>query len=90
MIPIMMTMILTTGSGADYPLHEMPDMLCVQETKVTPEQVPAEMLLKDYPHRYWLPAKKDGYSGVGETELIFTSQFNVSSQDCSPRPSRCQ
>jgi len=51
--------------GADYPLHEMPDMFCVQETKVTPEQVPTEMLLKEYPHRYWLAAEKDGYSGVG-------------------------
>ena len=43
----------------------MPDVLCVQETKVSPEQVPEEMLHADYPHRYWLAAQKDGYSGVG-------------------------
>jgi len=27
--------------------------------------VPEEMLHADYPHRYWLAAQKDGYSGVG-------------------------
>jgi len=51
--------------GAEFAVQEMPDVLCVQETKVSPEQVPEEMLHADYPHRYWLAAQKDGYSGVG-------------------------
>ena len=51
--------------------------MCVQETKVTPEQVPTEMLLKEYPHRYWLAAQKDGYSGVGELDVITAPQYNL-------------
>ena len=56
--------------GADYLLHELPDVMCVQETKVGEAEVPEEILLADYPHRYWLAAQKAGYSGVGE----FTSE----------------
>ena len=42
-----------------------PDVLCFQELKATPDQIPLmdfEML--GY-HHFWFPAKKKGYSGVG-------------------------
>ena len=50
--------------GAQFPLHEMPDVLCFQETKATEDELPEEILLQEYPHRYWFAAEKDGYSGV--------------------------
>ena len=48
----------------------MPDILCLQETKTEDHEVPEEMLLAEYPHRYWLAAEKDGYSGVGKPRFI--------------------
>ena len=52
--------------GADYLSQEMPDVLCVQETKVSSDEVPGDLVDRpDYPHCYWLAAEKDGYSGVG-------------------------
>jgi len=52
--------------GAEFLAQEMPDVLCLQETKVKEEKIPEEMKnLKDYPHCYWLGAEKDGYSSVG-------------------------
>jgi len=52
--------------GADYLKHEMPDVLCLQETKVSTDKLPEEMKdLPDYPYRYWLAAEKEGYSSVG-------------------------
>jgi len=55
-----------TKGGADYLKHEMPDVLCLQETKVSTDKLPDEMKdLPDYPYRYWLAAEKEGYSSVG-------------------------
>jgi len=52
--------------GAEFLAKEMPDVLCLQETKVNEEKLPEEMKnLKEYPHCYWLGAEKDGYSSVG-------------------------
>jgi len=50
--------------GAALLEHEQPDVLCLQETKVNEKQIPNEFKHDDYPHQYWFPAKKDGYSGV--------------------------
>jgi exodeoxyribonuclease-3 len=52
---------------------ESPDILCVQETKAEPGQLPSELknpLAKDGSvyHSFWASAKKRGYSGVA----IFT------------------
>jgi len=42
-----------------------PDIVCFQETKAQPEQIPAmEFTALGY-HSYWFSAKKKGYSGVG-------------------------
>ena len=39
---------------------EQPDMMCLQETKLQPEQAPA---VENY-HEYWCSAEKKGYSGT--------------------------
>ena len=41
-----------------------PDVLCVQETKAHPDQVPPEVARPDGYHVYWSSAKRRGYSGV--------------------------
>lgn len=41
-----------------------PDIVCLQEIKATPDQIPvAEFVALGY-HTYWFPAEKKGYSGV--------------------------
>ena len=39
-----------------------PDVLCIQEIKANEEQV--DLILSDYPYKYWNSAEKKGYSGV--------------------------
>lgn len=42
-----------------------PDVICLQEIKATPEQIPVlDFELAGYPYHYWFPAEKKGYSGV--------------------------
>jgi len=42
-----------------------PDVICLQEIKANPEQVPTlDIELAGYPYHYWYPATKKGYSGV--------------------------
>lgn len=41
-----------------------PDILCLQETKCTPDQLPAELRQPVGYHSYWAAAEKRGYSGV--------------------------
>ena len=45
---------------------EAPDVICLQEIKATPDQLPLELALIEqlgYQH-YWYPAEKKGYSGT--------------------------
>ena len=44
----------------DFLSAEQPDMMCLQETKLQPEQAPQ---IEGY-HEYWNSAEKKGYSGV--------------------------
>ena len=45
-------------------LKESPDIMCLQEIKATPEQLPPHLRnVPDY-HLFWNPAEKKGYSGV--------------------------
>lgn len=44
--------------------EESPDILCIQETKARPEQLPRNLLEPDGYHSYWHWAEKKGYSGV--------------------------
>lgn len=54
--------VLNKGFG-DFLRSEAPDILCLQETKARPEQVPLPDELAGY-HAFWSSAEKPGYSGV--------------------------
>lgn len=42
-----------------------PDVICLQEIKATPDQIPLiDLELAGYPYHFWFPAEKKGYSGV--------------------------
>ncbi len=60
--------VLGKGFG-DFVSREKPDILCLQETKARPEQVPLPPELDGY-HAFWNSAKKPGYSGVA----VFTKE----------------
>jgi exodeoxyribonuclease-3 len=44
--------------------YEAPDILCIQETKAHPDQVPKELLELEGYYNYWSAAERKGYSGV--------------------------
>ena len=48
---------------ADFIAAEQPDIVCLQETKATPEQVLVPAALAKY-HAFWNIAEKKGYSGT--------------------------
>jgi exodeoxyribonuclease III len=58
--------------------RENPDVLCLQEVKARPEQLPTdhEMFCN---HVYWNPAQKPGYSGVAafSTTLPISVEFGI-------------
>ncbi|GHV47347.1 exodeoxyribonuclease [Bacteroidia bacterium] len=58
---------LRAAVGKGFPqwlAEEQPDVLCLQETKLQPEQYPAEIFTELGYHSYLFCAKKKGYSGV--------------------------
>lgn len=46
-------------------LEESPDILCLQETKVLPEQLSDDQLSPGKYHGFWNNPKRKGYAGVG-------------------------
>ena len=50
--------------------NEAPDILCLQEIKATPEQLPPHLRNLPGYHTFWNPAEKKGYSGVGTCSKI--------------------
>ena len=46
----------------DFLERHNPDVICLQETKAMPEQV--DIVLDQYPHKFWNSAQKKGYSGT--------------------------
>jgi exodeoxyribonuclease-3 len=50
--------------------NEAPDILCLQEIKATPEQLPPHLRNLPGYHTFWNPAEKKGYSGVGTFSKI--------------------
>ncbi len=50
---------------ADWVKKENPDILCLQETKATEEQIPAEIKSLPYKQFYLSASSRKGYSGVG-------------------------
>lgn len=63
-----MRAVLGKGFG-EFVAAEKPDILCLQETKARPEQVPLPLELGGY-HDFWSSAEKPGYSGVA----VFTRE----------------
>ena len=63
-----MRAVLGKGFG-EFVATENPDILCLQETKARPEQVPLPGELGGY-HDFWSSAGKPGYSGVA----VFTRE----------------
>lgn len=53
----------------DWLAGERPDILCLQETKAQPDQIPEEEFRNLGYHCYWHSAEKKGYSGVGLLSL---------------------
>lgn len=41
------------------------DIICIQESKAQPEQIPTELFREAGYYDYWFSAQKKGYSGVG-------------------------
>ncbi|XP_061817255.2 DNA repair nuclease APEX1 [Nerophis lumbriciformis] len=53
-------------NGLDWVREEDPDVLCLQETKCSEKNLPAEITsMPEYPYKYWCVSdEKEGYSGV--------------------------
>ncbi len=45
--------------------EELPDVICIQESKAHPEQIPSGLLEEKGYQSFWHSAKRRGYSGVG-------------------------
>ena len=54
-----------------------PDVVCFQETKAQPEQIPVELFEELGFHHYWFSAVKKGYSGVGILTKIKPDQVET-------------
>ncbi|MDY0104529.1 MAG: exodeoxyribonuclease III [Lentimicrobium sp.] len=50
-------------------MQERPDVLCLQETKAQPDQIPMDEFEALGYHCHWFSAQKKGYSGVGLLSL---------------------
>lgn len=77
------------GKGfGDFVLAEKPDILCLQETKARPEQVPLPLELAGY-QAFWNSAVKPGYSGVAvfcrETPLNVKLGLGIDEHDSEGR-----
>ena len=65
----------------DWLQEENPDIICIQETKAQPDQVPVEVFEELGYHAYWNSAEKKGYSGVltlskSEADKVVTGMSN--------------
>lgn len=55
----------------DWLIQANPDVICLQETKATMDQVDIQALEEaGYPYHYWYSAEKKGYSGVAVLSKI--------------------
>src|SRR5690606_40450945 len=54
-----------TKGFMDWITQADPDIICLQETKATHDQVDVQQIeAAGYPYHYWFSAQKKGYSGV--------------------------
>jgi len=79
--------VLGKGFG-EFMAAEQPDILCLQETKARPEQVPLPLELGGF-HGFWNSATKPGYSGVAvfsrEKPLGVTLGMGIDEHDTEGR-----
>jgi exodeoxyribonuclease-3 len=72
----------------DFLASERPDVLCLQETKISDDLVP-DFAFEDYHHLYWNCAKKKGYSGTAllcrEAPLEVRKGIGISKHDTEGR-----
>ena len=61
----------------DWFIKESPDILCIQEIKAQPEQVPPHLRNMPGYNVYWNPAERKGYSGV----VVFTKERPIESKN---------
>jgi exodeoxyribonuclease III len=61
----------------EWVLAEQPDILCMQEIKARPEQLPPELRAWPGYHAYWYPADRPGYSGVASLTRPLPLSFNT-------------
>jgi len=54
--------------------NENPDIICIQETKASPEQV--DLKLPNYKYQFWNSASKKGYSGTAIFSKIEPAQIS--------------
>ena len=54
----------------DWIVHESPDVLCIQETKASPEQLSQELISIEGYHSYFSSAERKGYSGVATYSTV--------------------
>ena len=59
--------VLTKGFD-DFLKTEKPDIICLQETRADESQVNSDFA--EYPHRFWNPAEKKGYSGTAVFSVV--------------------
>ncbi len=59
----------------DFVHAQNPDILCLQETKAHEDQV--QIVLKEYPHKFWNSASKKGYAGTAVFSKIAPLSFQT-------------
>lgn len=77
----------------DWVQETSPDLLCLQETKAEPGQLPPELRHLPGYHVYYAAALRKGYSGVGVYSRVKPSQvgtgFGIARFDCEGRILQC-
>jgi exodeoxyribonuclease III len=61
----------------EWVMTEQPDILCMQEIKARPEQLPPDLRVWSGYHSYWYPADRPGYSGVASFTRIPPMSYYV-------------
>ncbi|KPP67689.1 DNA-(apurinic or apyrimidinic site) lyase-like [Scleropages formosus] len=63
--------------GLDWVREELPDVICLQETKCAEKSLPQDITsMPEFPHKYWAGSEgKEGYSGVAM--LCKTKPLNI-------------
>ncbi len=72
----------------DWVRQAQPDILCLQETKAQPEQIPADIAGLEGYRTDWISAERKGYSGVGtlsRVEPVRTRRLDVDEFDLEGR-----